>query len=136
MDDFDKQNIAWQRITRENTFCATNPGFVILDSMAYLADVKSHANYLLAVLNSKLIKFWIKKNVPEYGSTGFRLANQFLEVIPVPITIQGATQNKISRLVEDFQEKNNDEILTNIDKEILSIYNLTDEEKIFILKNV
>lgn len=61
MDDFFEQNIAWQRITRENTFCLTRENTVILDSMAFINGAEEKTNYLLAVLNSSLVKFWMKK---------------------------------------------------------------------------
>lgn len=64
MDDFFEQNIAWQRITHENTFCLTKENTVILDSMAFINGAKEKTYYLLAVLNSSLVKFWMKKNVP------------------------------------------------------------------------
>ena len=61
MDNFFEQNIAWQRITHENTFCLTKKNTVILDSMAFINGAKEKTYYLLAVLNSSLITFWMKK---------------------------------------------------------------------------
>ena len=43
--------------------------------MAFINGAKEKTYYLLAVLNSSLVKFWMKKNVPEYGSTGYRFSN-------------------------------------------------------------
>lgn len=39
-DDFFERNIAWQRITHENTFCLTKENTVILDSMAFINGAK------------------------------------------------------------------------------------------------
>ena len=83
-DEFNKSIIAWQRITARNQFCLTKEGTVILDSMAFLSSLGKYEKYLLAILNSKLVYYWVKKNVHEYGSTGFRLSNQYVEQITVP----------------------------------------------------
>ena len=82
--DFENPVIVWQRITKENTFCMTEPGFVPLDSMAFLSNFGNDGDFLLSFLNSKIVYFWMKLNVHEYGETGFRLSNQYVEEIPVP----------------------------------------------------
>lgn len=84
MEDFSRPIIPWQRITAANQFCITSPGTLVLDSMAFISNTKGAEYLLLAVLNSRLVYFWIKKNVHEYGSTGFRLSNQYVEQIPIP----------------------------------------------------
>ena len=81
-EDFFEQVIAWQRITNENKFCLTPKGTVVLDSMAFISHFGKNKNLLLAILNSKLMMYWIKQNVHEYGNSGFRLANQYVEIAP------------------------------------------------------
>jgi site-specific DNA-methyltransferase (adenine-specific) len=73
-----------QGITPENQFCLTDEGMVILDSMAFLSNIERHKYWLLAFLNSNLIYYRVKWNVHEYGNSGFRLSNQYVENIPIP----------------------------------------------------
>ena len=82
-EDFYSQVLAWQRITKENQFCLTEKGMVILDSMAFISGIEQYKYWLLALLNSKLIYAWVKWNVHEYGDTGFRLSNQYVQEIPI-----------------------------------------------------
>ena len=127
-DDFFEQNITWQRITHENTFCLTREGMVVLDSMAFINGAKEKTYYLLAVLNSKLIKFWMKKNVPEYGSTGFRLSNQFVSILPIPRNVPN--QHIIDGLVTE--QLNGIERIDEINDYVNSLYGLSKEEISYI----
>ena len=125
-DDFFEQNIAWQRITHMNTFCLTKENTVILDSMAFINGAKENAYYLLAVLNSSLVKFWMKKNVPEYGSSGYRFSNQFVTQIPIPYMANLEIKSKIEEYVNLFFE--GEDTTTQIDDLVYKLYNLKDSE--------
>lgn len=131
--DFFKQVIAWQRITAKNQFYLTKKGYVILDSMAFISNIEKYKYYLLAILNSNLVYFWIKKNVHEYGSSGFRLSNQYVEQIPVPL-LSEIEQGKFNELVEKILQENEDTnyLEKQIDKMIYKLYELTPEEIEFI----
>ena len=133
-DDFFSQNIAWQRITHENTFCLTDKGMVILDSMAFINGANEKTYYLLAVLNSLLVKFWIKKNVPEYGSSGYRLSNQFVTQIPVPQDIPNSLLTQINNLVEKYY--NGIDTLNEINILVDKLYDLNEYESEYILKEL
>ncbi|WP_270777879.1 TaqI-like C-terminal specificity domain-containing protein [Holdemanella biformis] len=125
-DDFFERNIAWQRITHENTFCLTKENTVILDSMAFINGAKEKTYYLLAVLNSNLVKFWMKKNVPEYGSTGYRFSNQFVTQIPVPLFVEEKELAKINDYVKEyFEGKDTSNVINEF---VFRIFKLTKEE--------
>ena len=125
-DDFFERNIAWQRITHENTFCLTKENTVILDSMAFINGAKEKTYYLLAVLNSSLVKFWMKKNVPEYGSTGYRFSNQFVTQIPVPLFVEEKELAKINDYVKEyFEGKDTSNVINEF---VFRIFKLTKEE--------
>ena len=104
---------------------------LVLDSMAFINGAKNKTYYLLAVLNSTLTNFWIKKNVPEYGDTGYRLSNQFVTKIPIPLNPQETILNKLNSLVEEFllSDKIDSSMIDNL---IFQIYQLTPEEIIYI----
>ncbi len=125
-DDFFEQNIAWQRITHENTFCLTKENTVILDSMAFINGAKEKTYYLLAVLNSSLVKFWMKKNVPEYGSSGYRFSNQFVTQIPVPLYVEKNILANFNQYVDRYFNGVNTSNLIN--ECVFKLFNLTENE--------
>ena len=129
-EDFFEQVIAWQRITNENKFCLTNNGFVVLDSMAFISNFGEFKNILLAILNSKLMMYWIKQNVHEYGDSGFRLANQYVEIMPICKNIDCNNYNMLNTLIEQIiqQQTNYQDLQSQIDDIVFKLYNLTDEE--------
>lgn len=147
LSSFSNINIVWQRITDRNKFVVSNEGEYILDSMAFISGLNSRekAYYILGVLNSNLVYFWIRHNVHEYGQTGFRLSNQYVEIIPIPEPDKD-TESKLVNLVNSiidlnkklYFEKNPNtvEMLNTriqavdkaIDKIVYALYNLTDEE--------
>lgn len=124
MDVFNGQVIAWQRITQKNTFCITKPGTVVLDSMAFLSDTKDKTNYLLGFLNSSLVYYWMRKNVHEYGASGFRLSNQYVKEIIVP------TDKVLINTIDTIMKNNHDLqfIHSQIDKILFNYYNFTSDE--------
>jgi len=126
-EDFNSQVLAWQRITKENQFCLTEKGMVILDSMAFISGIEQYKYWLLALLNSKLIYAWVKWNVHEYGDTGFRLSNQYVEKIPIISPKDKEIEQKIITL---FNEKQ----YLKIDNLIYVLYGLLEEEIAFIEK--
>ena len=136
LDDFYEQNIAWQRITHENTFCLTTNNMVILDSMAFINGAKDKTNYLLAVLNSTLVRFWIKKNVPEYGNSGYRLSNQFVTQIPIPLNPPTDYLSLINKYVEEYMKHTIFDAVSKIDDVVFKIYNLTDNEINYIKSGI
>ena len=124
IEDFFKQVLAWQRITKGNQFCLTKAGMVILDSMAFISGIEPYKYWLLALLNSKLVYVWIKWNVHEYGDAGFRLSNQYVQEIPIILPKQDIERTIITLL--------NQKKYTEIDTLIYKLYNLSEEEIIFI----
>ena len=123
-EDFYSQVLAWQRITKENQFCLTEKGMVILDSMAFISGIEQYKYWLLALLNSKLIYAWVKWNVHEYGDTGFRLSNQYVQEIPIVFLDKDLERTIITLLNEKQYHK--------IDIIIYKLYDLSDEEVDFI----
>ena len=93
--------------------------------MALLSSLGKYKKYLLAILNSKLVYYWVKKNVHEYGSTGFRLSNQYVEQITVPKP-NSETLSMFDKLVDGYFCK---EIsLEEIDSSVYRLYNLSSKD--------
>lgn len=94
--------------------------------MAFINGAEEKTNYLLAVLNSSLVKFWMKKNVPEYGSSGYRFSNQFVTQIPIPYMPNQEIKSKIEEYVNLFFEGK--DTTAKIDELVYKLYNLKDSE--------
>jgi len=124
-EDFYSQVLAWQRITKENQFCLTEKGMVILDSMAFISRIEQYKYWLLALLNSKLIYAWVKWNVHEYGDTGFRLSNQYVQEIPIIFPKDKEIEQEIITLSNEKQ-------YPKIDNLIYKLYDLSEKEINFI----
>ncbi|MDH7554070.1 MAG: Eco57I restriction-modification methylase domain-containing protein [Spirochaetota bacterium] len=141
--EFEKEKVVWQRITQEPTFCLVEPNVFILDSMAFF--VGNNLKYVMALLNSKLIYKYVNMVVHQYGFTGFRLSNQYVEIIPLP-PITPANKSivlQIEVIVDKIlaakkQDKNADisERERKIDRLMYSLYELTEEEIKIIGKNL
>lgn len=133
--EFEKEKIVWQRVTQKFSFCLAPEGLYILDSMAFL--IGNNAKYLIALLNSKLINFYIKTYVHQYADTGFLLSNQYVEKIPIPpITkenqlIVSQIESLVDRILA-LKQKNcsvdTSQLETEIDNFVFKLYDLTQEE--------
>jgi hypothetical protein len=103
--------------------------------MAFL--VGENLKYILGILNSKLIDFYVKTYVHLYSDTGFLLSNQYVERIPnPPLTTQNQPiANKIITLVDQIlsaKNQNPDADTSHLEKQIdqlvYKLYDLTEEE--------
>ena len=121
----------WQRITQEPTFCLVEPNVFILDSMAFFTGNK--LKYIMAILNSKLIYEYVTMIFHQYG---FRLSNQYVEIMPIPF-ITSANQtiasqievlvNKIFAAKKKNSETDTSEWEREIDQLVYELYNLTEK---------
>jgi Type II restriction enzyme, methylase subunits len=140
--EFEKEKIVWQRVTKKFSFCLVPARMYILDSMAFL--VGGNLKYLLGVLNSTLVDFYVKTYVHLYGDTGFLLSNQYVERIPLP-PITKETQPLADQIVQKVQEiltltqspdfetsqekqQKVKELEREIDQLVYKLYGLTEEE--------
>ena len=98
--------------------------------MAFLTNLKDKGYILLAYLNSTLIYYWMKKNVHEYGDTGFRLSNQYVKEIPIPRDINDSElKNLVQRAIRG------ENTIRQIDEIVFKSYGFSPEE-IEIIKEV
>jgi hypothetical protein len=84
LDEFEKEKIAWQRVTKEPMFCIAEKNMIILDSMAFMtAETSQILRYCSAFLNSKAMAFYIDSISHQYSDTGYLLSNQYAERLPI-----------------------------------------------------
>ena len=131
--EFKKEKIVWQRVTAKPMFCLVEPNIYIQDSMAFIIT-KQNVRYLIAVLNSKLIKVLVEMFVHKYGDSGYLLANQYVERLPVPM-ISAEEQESYIALVDKIlaaKEKDSSADISQwqreIDNLVYELYGLTKEE--------
>lgn len=102
LKDFEKEKIVWQRVTKENTFALAEKDTFILDSMAFLSNIEKEKKYLLGILNSKLIYFYLNQYTHKYGNNGFLLSNQYVEKLPIkPYNNEVELENKVDLILEN-----------------------------------
>jgi len=133
--EFEKEKVVWQRITQEPTFCLVGSNIFTLDSMAFFTG--NNLKYIMAILNSKLIYKYVEMIVHQYGFTGFRLSNQYVEIMPIP-PITPSNQSivqQIEELVDKIISAKKENPLADtsqweqdIDRLVYSLYGLTEEE--------
>jgi hypothetical protein len=125
-DDFDKTKIVWQRVTKKPSFLIGAKEFYIHDSLAFFTSEKANLKYLGAILNSKLMHFYLDMIGHLYSNTGYLLSNQYLERFPI-IELPEPHQIPFIHLADymlflnatEERRKNEKELIEFIDSEII-----------------
>ena len=120
LDDFFKPKICWASVG-ETLYSLIPEGYLLLDTNYFFSI--DEPRYLLIVLNSKLITWWINSEDTPIGSGGaFRHYKYNLEKICIPKFMP----NLQTLDLEDFSLKN------EFDKQIYLHYGLSEDEIKFI----
>lgn len=142
--DFEKEKIVWASVGFVE-YCMI-PGLLILDTNYFFEVSKfgNTKNYLLGLLNSKLLTFWLKlKNTPLGDIGAYR--NYKYNIMELPMVKITAKNKKIADKIIVLVDKilqakakdpkaNTQELEKEIDALVYQLYNLTDEE-IKIIEN-
>ncbi len=138
LEDFEKEKIVWASVGFVE-YCMT-PGLFILDTNYFFEVSKfgNTKNYLLGLLNSKLLTFWLKaKNTPLGDMGAYRnYKYNIMELPMVKITAKNkkiadkiiVLVDKILALKEKDSKANTQKLEKEIDALVYQLYNLTDEE--------
>ncbi len=138
LEDFEKEKIVWAEMTDEPRFIYDNKGFYTNQTCYFIArDDK----YLFAILNSKVIYFFMRQMASNLGEGAFRWIKQFIERLPIP-QITEKNQKLADKITDGtkqilaLKEKdaNTQKLEKEIDALVYQLYNLTDEE-IKIIEN-
>ncbi|OPG23999.1 class I SAM-dependent DNA methyltransferase [Helicobacter pylori] len=136
--DFEKEKIVWASVGFVE-YCMI-PGLLILDTNYFFEVSKfgNTKNYLLGLLNSKLLTFWLKlKNTPLGDIGAYR--NYKYNIMELPMVKITAKNKKIADKITDYAERilkskekdpkaNTQELEKEIDALVYQLYHLTDEE--------
>lgn len=141
LEEFEKEKIIWAEMTKKSCF-TFDKNQTMVNQTCYFFNHQSN-KYLLGILNSKIIFYYMGQIASSLGEGAFRWIKQYVEKLPIPkITeINQSTADKIIALVERIleQKEQNPKADTSaqeseIDKLVYTLYNLTDEE-IKIIEN-
>ena len=143
MDDFSKQKIVYaetMRIHRGNN-AERFPRFSFIDENAYLDKTcfmitGEHLLYLLAVMNSSLMQYYIQHNIAVLDTGGFLMQKIYVEHFPIP-TIESKSYKEIVDMCTEtllLQKENRDssDIESQIDLKIYEMFELTHDEICFL----
>ncbi|WP_228586102.1 class I SAM-dependent DNA methyltransferase [Campylobacter coli] len=141
IEEFEKEKIVWAEMTKEACFVYDNSNFFTNQTCYFFThcDYK----YLLAILNSRLIVYYMQYISSHLGQGAFRWIRQYIEKLPIP-KINSKNEklaNELINLVDEIlkvkeQDKNanTQELENKINSLVYKLYNLTEEE-IKIIEN-
>ncbi len=108
-------------------------GEFITDKTAFILTGEN-LRYIVALLNSKLMRFLIPQYVYSWDDSGFLMQKIFVERLPIP-KITAAEQHPFIRIVDSILQAkvanpgmNTRAAEAEIDQLVYQLYNLTDEE--------
>jgi hypothetical protein len=99
MDDFGKQKIVWADIAKEPTFVQIDEE-IFFNNTCYM--ITGAPTGLVDVLNSRLMEWYFPKIATDIGAGSVRYFKQFVELLPIPETIDNHTYTN-EELYKEYQ---------------------------------
>ncbi len=134
-DDFKKEKIVWIELTDVGRFALCDEEVYLLNSAYFLLlppDVES--KFLLGILNSSTIRFYLSLIAETSGMGTSRWINNYVKEFPIPM-VPRDQQDRVIKLVNQIlATKNTDPhadvtaLENEVDRMVYSLYNLTREE--------
>ncbi|MBX1049344.1 class I SAM-dependent DNA methyltransferase [Campylobacter jejuni] len=134
-EEFEKEKIVWAEMTKEACFVYDNSNFFTNQTCYFFThcDYK----YLLAILNSRLIVYYMQYISSHLGQGAFRWIRQYIEKLPIP-KINSKNEKLADELInlvdeilkakEQDKNANTQELENKINSIVYKLYNLTEEE--------
>jgi len=133
--NFEENKIVWAETSFGNQFCFVDPG-VYLNKTAFM--IPSGDVTLLAILNSRLVKFYLNSIVSKVRGGYFSMSKAYVQTIPILYPSQVTpfinVANKIIELKKQNPKAEIAELEAEIDKLVYNLYDLNEEE-IKIIEN-
>jgi hypothetical protein len=131
-DNFFKSKLVWTRLSNQNAFAISINDEFTVDSSSFA--VTEDAEYLMSILNSKVVFFYFKLGSVIWGKDGIKWFGSHFDNIPIPL-ISKSQQEPLIKLVKQIIEqklKNPEssslELENEIDELVYKLYDLTFEE--------
>ncbi|MGX3010097.1 Eco57I restriction-modification methylase domain-containing protein [Helicobacter sp. 23-1044] len=133
LEDFEKEKIVWAEMTKESCFIYDTSGFFINQTCYFIPNANK---YLLALLNSKLIYFYMQQIASGLGDGAFRWIKQYIEKLPIPNLDSKEKQkiadeivNLVDKILESkSQGKDTTQLQSQINSLIYALYALDSNE--------
>ena len=145
-EEFEKEKIVYSEIVREPQFYLDNKGF-FPEATSFLMIGKD-VKFIVAILNSKIFTYFFNRFYAGggLGGEGFRYKKKFLELVPIP-QIPVVSQALFITIVNEilsitsqpdynpsYPKTRQKELERQIDEMVCDLYQLTEQEKNFILQ--
>ncbi len=134
-DDFKKEKIVWIELTDLGRFALCNEEVYLLNSAYFLLPPSNiDPKFLLGILNSKVICFYLNLIAETSGMGTSRWINKHVKEFPIPMVARNK-QAPIIQLVDQILEIRYTDPVTDIteqereiDRLVYALYGLTEEE--------
>lgn len=127
-EDFYKPKIVWKRIGSVLRFSYDEHGVLPLDSTCFATG--KYIKFLVAILNSKLGEY-LMKNAPKTGTGDLLISVQAIEPLKVPIP-KPSVEKFFAEIVNSLLKDNSFEKELKLDEQVYALFNLNEEEIVFI----
>ena len=131
-EDFTKEKLLWIELVSNGRFAYDNSGYYG-EATTFLLTGES-IKYLCAVLNAKLVRWFLDKMAPTSGMGTLRWKKVYVERLPVP-RITGPRQKVFDQLVDKVliakasdRDSDTSQIEAEIDTRVYQLYGLAPEE--------
>ena len=131
-EEFTKEKLFWRRVASVGMVAYVKDEFQCVNAVYMLRG--GSLKYLCAVLNSKLVSWFMRRSLPTSGTGTFHWEKVHVERLPVP-QITAAEQFPFNRLMglilsakEADPAADTSELEREIDRLVYDLYRLTDEE--------
>ena len=128
-EDFTKEKLLWIELVNDGRFAYDNSGFYG-EATTFLLTGES-IKYLCAVLNSKLIRWFLEKVAPTSGMGTLRWKKVYVERLPIP-RLSVRRQQSFAKLVDGVlmlkggqPESDTSETEARIDEKVYKLFGLT-----------
>jgi len=126
-DDFYKQKIVWGNLNLKASYSFAPQGYFVNAPSAFIV---SESHYLLAILNSRLADYFIRSLGVTRNGGYFEYKPMFIEQLPVPL----ANKTIEDKFIQIMSNKTGEiDIEKEIDDVVFELYEISDEEKFFII---
>ncbi len=133
-DDFKKEKIVWIELTDQGRFALCDEEIYLLNSAYFLLPPQGvDSKFLLGVLNSSVIRFYLGLIAETSGMGTSRWINNYVKEFPIP-TSPRSQQIQIIKLVNKILAERTDldkdvaALEKEIDRVVYSLYDLSREE--------
>ena len=132
-EEFTKEKLFWRRVASEGFISYVNADEIYCVNAVGMITGNS-LKYLCAFLNTKLVSWFMHRNLPTSGTGTFHWEKLYVEHLPIP-KITATEQRPFMRLVDSIlaakdadSSTNTSELEAKIDRLCYHLYGLTDEE--------